>query len=161
MHEGEFSLQYKITDFGLARVMETSKAYAYTRCGTAIYMSKEAHEGRYSFGADIWAAGCVLYEMCTLKRAFDFDTTKKAIRAIVDGKIPKLPKGSPNGESWKDLSHLCTALHCNRKIKCFNVLIVFYVDNHADQLGSIIFVLLNVFRLQDDAPETKRKKLMH
>lgn len=35
-------------------------------------MSPEVCENKpYSYKSDIWSLGCVLYEMCTLKHAFD------------------------------------------------------------------------------------------
>ena len=35
-------------------------------------MSPEVCENKpYSYASDIWALGCVLYEMCMLKHAFD------------------------------------------------------------------------------------------
>jgi len=37
---------------------------ASTYCGTPITMAPEIHEGdRYSFSADIWSLGCILYEL--------------------------------------------------------------------------------------------------
>ena len=39
---------------------------ASTYCGTPITMAPEIHEGdRYSFSADIWSLGCILYELYT------------------------------------------------------------------------------------------------
>ena len=52
--------QIKIGDFGLARtVIDITR----TNCGTKQYMSPE-----------IWSAGCVLYELITLKRYFNNST---------------------------------------------------------------------------------------
>lgn len=40
--------------------------------GTPYYMSPELCQGdKYNFKSDIWAMGCVLFEMLALKRAFD------------------------------------------------------------------------------------------
>ena len=43
-----------------------------TFCGTLEYMSPEMENGiGHSFETDVWSAGCVLYELITLKRYFD------------------------------------------------------------------------------------------
>ena len=52
--------------------------------GTAAYMSPEQARGRaVDRRADIWAFGCVLYEMLTAKRAYDAETVTDTIAAIV------------------------------------------------------------------------------
>jgi NIMA (never in mitosis gene a)-related kinase len=44
---------------------------AATVVGTPYYMSPEMYENKpYTHKSDIWALGCILYELCTLERAF-------------------------------------------------------------------------------------------
>src|SRR5499426_28963 len=96
----------KVLDFGLAKAMEptgvmsasvsmspTITAPAMTQAGmilgTAAYMSPEQARGRtVDKRADIWAFGCVLFEMLTGKRAFDGEdvslTLASVLRADVD-----------------------------------------------------------------------------
>lgn len=41
--------------------------------GSPIYMSPETLiHNHYTFSSDIWALGCILYELCTLQSAFGF-----------------------------------------------------------------------------------------
>lgn len=43
-----------------------------TVIGTPYYLAPELCEGKsYDTKSDIWALGCLLYEMCTHRRAFD------------------------------------------------------------------------------------------
>ncbi len=56
-------IQVKITDFGLSREIGASKDYVRTECGTRLYMAPECHGGKYFFPSDIWALGCVLFEI--------------------------------------------------------------------------------------------------
>jgi Tol biopolymer transport system component/predicted Ser/Thr protein kinase len=94
----------KVLDFGLARVAEESPSdsksptmtISPTRAGvilgTARYMSPEQARGKtVDKRADIWAFGCVLYEMLTGKPAFTGETTTDILAAVVT-KEPDLAK---------------------------------------------------------------------
>ena len=83
----------KVLDFGLAKaskdhtgVMNTMTAAGtgVAVIGTAAYMSPEqARGGEVDRRTDIWAFGCVLYEMLTGVRAFDGATASDAISAVL------------------------------------------------------------------------------
>ncbi|HEV3215605.1 MAG TPA: protein kinase, partial [Vicinamibacterales bacterium] len=96
----------KVLDFGLARavapdggptaVANLSRSPTITSpaamtgvgvlLGTAAYMSPEQAKGRVADKrSDIWAFGCVLYEMLTGKRAFGGDDVQDTLAAILRG----------------------------------------------------------------------------
>lgn len=91
--------QVKLLDFGLAKALEgeTSEeelqnsptlSVAATRAGvmlgTAAYMAPEQARGkRVDRRADIWAFGCVLYEMLTGRGAFDGETTSDILACVI------------------------------------------------------------------------------
>src|SRR3989441_6183098 len=53
--------------------------------GTAAYMSPEQARGRVvDKRTDIWAFGCVVYELLTGRRAFDGETVSDTIAAILE-----------------------------------------------------------------------------
>jgi serine/threonine protein kinase len=53
--------------------------------GTPYYVSPELVQGeRYSYKSDVWAIGCILYELCYLKRAFDGGNMVKITTDIVN-----------------------------------------------------------------------------
>ena len=66
--------------------------------GTAAYMSPEQSRGkRVDKRTDIWAFGCVVFEMLTGKRAFDGETTSDVIAAILERApdLSALPRSTP------------------------------------------------------------------
>jgi len=92
--------QVKILDFGLAKALDSADATAsdpsssptLTRMathagiilGTAAYMSPEQAKGKpVDRRADIWAFGCLLYEMLTCKRAFDGETVSETLASVI------------------------------------------------------------------------------
>ena len=90
----------KVLDFGLAKAVAppgtdaslshspTITSPAMTQAGvllgTAAYMSPEAAKGRMADKrSDVWAFGCVLYEMLSGRQAFDGDDMTEVLGAIV------------------------------------------------------------------------------
>jgi serine/threonine-protein kinase len=92
----------KVLDFGLAKSMESSAAIAAGRLsdsltvtspavthagiilGTAAYMSPEQAQGRaVDTRTDIWAWGCVVYEMLTGRRAFPGSHVSEVLGAVI------------------------------------------------------------------------------
>jgi serine/threonine-protein kinase len=105
----------KVLDFGLAKALEspagvgtsatmspTITTPAMTQAGvilgTAAYMSPEQAKGRPADRrSDIWAFGCVLYEMLTGKRAFEGDDVSDTLAAVLRGEPDwsALPASTP------------------------------------------------------------------
>ncbi|XP_012945754.1 serine/threonine-protein kinase Nek9 [Aplysia californica] len=74
----------KLGDFGISRFLESKNQMAETLVGTPYYMSPEIMKGeKYNFQSDIWALGCVLYEMLTLSRTFQATNPLKLALDIV------------------------------------------------------------------------------
>ncbi|NNJ27538.1 serine/threonine-protein kinase [Alienimonas chondri] len=106
----------KVSDFGVARVLEESAAATRTSqaVGTPLYMSPEqAGERLEEIGpaTDVWALGAILYETLTGRPPFDAGTTLGLLKQI-DGDDPPPPRalrpGLPAG-----LDAIC--MKCLRK----------------------------------------------
>lgn len=81
----------KLGDFGIARILGSSFDMATTLVGTPYYMSPELFSGLpYNHKSDVWALGCCLYEMATLKHAFPARDIPGLISKISKGKISGL-----------------------------------------------------------------------
>mmetsp|Transcript_2490 Transcript_2490/g.3617 ORF Transcript_2490/g.3617 Transcript_2490/m.3617 type:complete len:678 (-) Transcript_2490:35-2068(-) len=82
----------KLGDFGIAKVLTSKTAFAKTMIGTPYYLSPELCEDQpYDQKSDVWALGCVLYELTTLKHAFDGKSLPALILKILRGKYPPIP----------------------------------------------------------------------
>jgi serine/threonine-protein kinase len=115
----------KVLDFGLARAMESSPASAVLSnsptlinsiaetnagmiIGTAAYMSPEQARGKaVTKAADIWAFGCVLYEMLTGKAAFEGEDVATILAAVMmrEPVFDTLPANIP--PAIRTLLHRC------------------------------------------------------
>ena len=105
----------KVLDFGLAKAVEGSGQFVNptlsptvtsggTRdgviLGTAAYMSPEQARARpVDKRADIWAFGCVLYELLTGERAFPGESVSDVIVSVLqrDPRWEDLPTATPRG----------------------------------------------------------------
>jgi hypothetical protein len=119
----------KVLDFGLAKAIDpaaaTSKEHFHTALqsptittpamtqigvllGTAAYMSPEQAKGRpVDKRSDVWAFGCVLYEMLTGQRAFAEDDVSETIAAVLKSEPDwtRLPSDVPR--AIRTLIHRC------------------------------------------------------
>jgi len=61
----------QIRDFGISKQVNSNNKYAITSIGTNNYMAPEIISGKkYNNKVDIWALGCIIYELCTLEVCF-------------------------------------------------------------------------------------------
>ena len=81
----------QLGDLGISKALSSSSSFASTCIGTPYYMSPELFKSRpYNHKSDVWALGCVLYEMCAGGRhAFD--------AASLNGLAAKIMKGGYAG----------------------------------------------------------------
>jgi serine/threonine protein kinase len=66
--------------------------YAKSSIGTPFFLSPEICSGeKYNFKTDIWMLGCVIYELCSLKKPFTGDNIVTLMRNIVSQDAAELP----------------------------------------------------------------------
>ena len=76
----------QLGDLGISKALTTGNDFASTCIGTPYYMSPELFKNRpYNHKSDVWALGCILYELCTMKHPFD--------AASLNGLALKIMKG--------------------------------------------------------------------
>ena len=123
----------KVLDFGLAKAIDpvgsapnvsqspTITTPAMTQAGmilgTAAYMSPEQAKGRAADKrSDVWAFGCVLYEMLTGARAFEGDDVTDTLASVLraDPIWTALPATTPS--LIRRLLRRCLEKHRNRRL---------------------------------------------
>jgi eukaryotic-like serine/threonine-protein kinase len=123
----------KVLDFGLAKALTddaagsdpstspTLSAAATLQgviLGTAAYMSPEQARGKaVDKRTDIWAFGCVLYELLTGKQAFAGETVTEILAAVLKGEPDwqALPATTPT--KVRDLLRRCLQKDVNRRAR--------------------------------------------
>ncbi|KAH1007883.1 serine/threonine-protein kinase Nek8 [Dendroctonus ponderosae] len=76
----------KIGDFGISKLL-SKNCFTNTVIGTCNYAAPEICDGKpYNTKSDIWALGCILFEMCQLEKLFD-GTVSNVVLSIAGGKI--------------------------------------------------------------------------
>ncbi|KAK3108060.1 hypothetical protein FSP39_000448 [Pinctada imbricata] len=83
-----------ITDFGLAKQKRSDCSKMTSVVGTMLYWCPEIVQNlAYGEKADIWALGCILYQMCTLKPPFFSDNMLALVTKIANADYDPIPKG--------------------------------------------------------------------
>ncbi|XP_050073943.1 serine/threonine-protein kinase Nek8 [Anopheles maculipalpis] len=81
----------KVGDFGISKIMNTN-VHAQTVLGTPYYFSPEMCEGKeYNEKSDVWALGCIVGEMCCLKKAFTATNLSELVGKIMTAEYVPLP----------------------------------------------------------------------
>ena len=96
----------KLGDFGVSKMLLPSVERATTLIGTPYYLSPEICNGEsYAASSDMWALGCILYEMLTLRQAFRAKSLAGVMLKILRGSYKE-----PSGRYSDALKRLLRAL---------------------------------------------------
>jgi len=88
-----------VTDFGLATVLDAERQSSPDVVGTLRFMAPEHIGGEQDARSDIYSLGLTLYELLTLRPAFEAEGRAKIIHKILDGELnaprtlrPEIPR---------------------------------------------------------------------
>ena len=128
------NLDVKIGDLGVAKNINKVN-FAKTCIGTPYYFSPEICEGRpYNEKSDIWALGCILYEMISFNHPFQAKTQRALIMKILSAE----PEIIINNKYSKDLMKLIDLMlqkKDNKRPSCKVMLKYNYVFDKIKKIG--------------------------
>lgn len=96
----------QLGDFGVAKALASNTDRATAQVGTPSYLSPEVCQGRqYNCSSDMWAMGCVMYELFTLRVLFEATSLPALMEHICQEPIRNL-----KGLCSEDAEELCMAM---------------------------------------------------
>jgi len=111
----------KMGDFGIAKVLDCTLAVARTQIGTPYYLSPElCQEKPYAWPSDIWAMGCIVYELCALRVPFDAPNISGLVQKICRGPVPTVP--SPYSGFLREVAGQMLNRNADRRPGCDDLL---------------------------------------
>ena len=114
------SLDIKIGDLGVAKVLAKNN-FARTVIGTPYYLSPEICEEKpYNDKSDVWALGCILYELCTFKHPFEARSQGALILKILNNK-PE-PISSTFSKELNNIIYLLLDKNYDKRPSCIEIL---------------------------------------
>lgn len=92
-------------------------------------MSPEVCQNKpYTYKSDIWALGCILYELCTLKHAFNAENLLGLVFKIVQDKQDPIP--NHYSEDMKSLVALLLNKNDKERPNALEILKIPFVQGH-------------------------------
>ena len=84
-------------------------------------MSPEVCQNKpYSYQSDIWALGCILYELCTLKHAFHSENLLGLVYKIVQEEPEPIPESF--GSEMQELVNLLLQKDNNKRPRIIDII---------------------------------------
>ncbi|KAI4893719.1 hypothetical protein NFI96_012178 [Prochilodus magdalenae] len=122
----------KLGDFGISKIMNHTLDMASTCVGTPSYLSPElCQDVPYSTKSDIWALGCLLYELCALRPAFWAKNLLNLFYKIIKGEYSPAP-GRYSNNLHKLIEQMLCLMPENRP-SASSILGLSYVQEHLGQ----------------------------
>lgn len=98
--------QLRVGDYGITKILERSLVSSWNNVKAIHYLSPElCQKGEASFSSDVWALGCILFELAALRLPFDEPNVANLALKIVKGPTPTFPP-----QYSDDLRKLCSSL---------------------------------------------------
>ena len=114
------NLDIKIGDFGVAKIL-TNSGFAKTIIGTPYYLSPElCEEQPYNNKSDVWALGCILYELSSYKHPFNAKSQASLILKILQDK--PAPIHNYYSENLQKLIYLILDKNHLTRPSCYDIL---------------------------------------
>ena len=127
-------LDVKIGDLGVAKMLNQTNSFAKTLIGTPYYLSPELCEEKpYNNKSDVWALGCILYELCTYKHPFNAKSQGALILKILQDTPEPIDKKYSN--ELQKLSNDLLEKNDLKRLSCYDILKLPIVLEKAKKIG--------------------------
>lgn len=146
----------RIGDLGVAKVLNQN-SFANTFVGTPYYLSPEICEEKpYNEKSDIWALGCILYEMATYKHPFNASNQGALIIKILTGNYESIQNKEYSNDLRKMVNMLLEKIYLKRpsikevlknpsKYLLFIFVLVFFLKTFLNLLKIKLYTIYNIF----------------
>ena len=100
------NLNIKIGDLGIAKILQENN-HANTLIGTPFYLSPEICEEKpYNEKSDVWALGCILYELITFKHPYNASNQAALLLKIINENYENFSNNIKISDNLKNIVHL-------------------------------------------------------
>ena len=135
-------MEIKIGDLGVAKELNQA-SFASTIIGTPYYLSPEMCEDKpYNQKSDVWALGCILYELCTYRHPFNASNHGALILKILNA--DPSPILAIYSSKLQKLVNQILEKNCEKRPNCWDILNTPIVVEKAKKFG-LYQEILNVF----------------
>ena len=146
----------RVGDLGVAKVLNQT-FFAKTFIGTPYYLSPEICEDKpYNDKSDVWALGCILYELCTYQHPFVARSQGGLILKILN-ENPK-PINDCYSKELKTIISIIFDKDYQKRPSCVDILKMNFVIEKAKNLG-IFADIKNSFPDIENSTVTEKKKI--
>jgi NIMA (never in mitosis gene a)-related kinase len=102
----------KLGDLNVSKIAENGLCSTHT--GTPYFTSPEIWKGlEYGNKCDIWATGCLIFELCTLKRPFQASDFPSLFRKVIRGEYDDIP--AKYSQKMRELVRLCLTVEVDMR----------------------------------------------
>ena len=127
------NLDAKIGDLGVAKVLEDTN-HANTFIGTPYYVSPEMCKNKpYNEKSDIWALGCILYELLTFNHPFTATNQAALFIKILNNNFNPFPPGTP--EDLKYMVEFILQKNSEQRPSMAEIINSYYFQLNAVRIG--------------------------
>ena len=147
-------LDAKIGDLGVAKILEDTN-HANTFIGTPYYVSPEMCKNKpYNEKSDIWALGCILYELLTFNHPFTANNQPALFIKILNSNFNPFPPGVP--DDLKSMVEFILQKNCDERPTMEQIITSYNFQYNAIRIG-LEKDLKDVLKV-DNLPNFKKEK---
>ncbi len=151
------NLNIKIGDLGIAKILKENN-HANTLIGTPFYLSPEICEEKpYNEKSDIWALGCILYELITFKHPYNATNQAALLLKIINGNYEDFNKEIFISDNLKKMVGLLLEKNYVKRPSIFDIINNNFFIEKCKELGFYDYIV-NIRKnfIEDKKPKVKQ-----